>query len=89
MPVVRNPGPVRKSVDKELSTLKALETVSGTTAQRLADLLDEMRSARDAAPVARELRLIMEQIRTGAVPEEQDPLDEIGKRRAERRAAAG
>lgn len=76
---------VRAAVDAELRALKQTSTVYGRTAQRLADLLDGATSQRDAATVSRELRLVMEQIRSGAVLTESDPLDELSQRRDSRR----
>lgn len=76
---------VRAAVDAELRSLRQTSTVYGRTAQRLADLLDSATSQRDAAPVSRELRLVMEQIRSGAVLTESDPLDELSQRRDSRR----
>jgi hypothetical protein len=77
---------VRAAVDAELRKHRATDTVYGRSAQRLASLLDEMRSARDAAGVSRELRLVMEQIRTGATLSESDPLDELAAKRDKRRS---
>jgi hypothetical protein len=62
------------------------DTVYGRTAQRLAALLDNATGPRDAAPVSRELRLVMEQIRGGATLTEVDPLDELASRRDQRRS---
>ena len=83
MPVRK--GTVRAAVDAELRQLGQTQTVYGRTAQRLAALLDAATGPRDAAPVSRELRLVMEQIRSGAVLTEVDPLDELGARRDRRR----
>lgn len=77
---------VRAAVDSELRALKQTDTVYGRTAQRLAALLDAATGPRDAAPVSRELRLVMEQLRSGAVLSEVDPLDELGARRDRRRS---
>ena len=77
---------VRAAVDAELRGLKMTDTVYGRTAQRLAALLDAATGPRDAAPVSRELRLVMEQLRSGAVLSEVDPLDELSSRRDRRRS---
>jgi hypothetical protein len=77
---------VRAAVDAELRRLSQTATVYGRTAQRLADLLDNAGGPRDAAPVSRELRLVMEQIRSGATLSESDPLDELSQRRDARRS---
>lgn len=85
-PSKRQPTTVRAAVDAELRSLKKTTTVYGRSAQRLADLLDAATGPRDAAPVSRELRLVMEQIRGGATLSESDPLDELSQRRDARRS---
>lgn len=77
---------VRAAVDAELRRLRATDTVYGRTAQRLASIIDTATGTREVAPVSRELRLVMEQIRTGAVLAEADPLDELAKQRERRRS---
>lgn len=77
---------VRAAVDAELRQLKQTDTVFGRTAQRLADILDDANGPREVAPVSRELRLVMEQLRTGATLSESDPLDELANARERRRS---
>lgn len=77
---------VRAAVDAELRSLRCTDTVYGRTAQRLASLIDDASGTREVAPVARELRLVMEQIRSGAVLSEADPLDELAAQRERRRS---
>lgn len=77
---------VRAAVDAELRQLKQTDTVLGRTAQRLADILDDANGPREVAPVSRELRLVMEQLRTGATLSESDPLDELANARERRRS---
>ena len=77
---------VRAAVDAELRQLRQTDTVYGRTAQRLADLLDGATGPREVAPVSRELRLVLEQIRSGAVLTEADPLDELSAKRERRRS---
>lgn len=77
---------VRAAVDAELRGLGQTATVYGRTAQRLASLIDDASGTREVAPVARELRLVMEQIRSGAVLSEADPLDELAAQRERRRS---
>lgn len=77
---------VRAAVDAELRALRRTDTVYGRLAQRLASLIDDATSTRESAPVSRELRLVMEQIRTGATLSEVDPLDELAEKRERRRS---
>lgn len=77
---------VRAAVDAELRSLAQTDTVYGRTAQRLASIIDEAKGTREVAPVSRELRLVMEQIRSGAVLAEADPLDELSAQRERRRS---
>lgn len=72
----------------ELRTLAKTATVEGRLALRLAQMLDQMRSARDAAPVARELRSVLEVLREQSVEEAADPLDDLAAARARRRGTA-
>lgn len=78
---------VRAAVDAELRSLRRTDTVFGRTAQRLADILDDANGPREVAPVSRELRLVMEQLRTGAILSEFDPLDELSAKRERRRSS--
>lgn len=78
---------VRAAVDAELRSLRRTDTVFGRTAQRLADILDDANGPREVAPVSRELRLVMEQLRTGAILSESDPLDELSAKRERRRSS--
>ena len=77
---------VRSAVDAELRQLRQTDTVYGRLAQRLASLIDNATTTRESAPVSRELRLVMEQIRTGAMLTEADPLDELSAARERRRS---
>jgi hypothetical protein len=77
---------VRAAVDAELRAMRLTDTVYGRTAQRLADILDNASGPREVAPVSRELRLVMEQIRSGATLSEVDPLDELASARERRRS---
>lgn len=65
------------------STLAAVAT-------ELASVLDGMPGARDAASVAKELRATMEALKTlaDAAPAEEDPVDELNRRRAARQSTA-
>lgn len=76
---------VRAAVDAELRSLRSTDTVYGRTAQRLADLIDAATGPREVAPVSRELRLVLEQVRSGARLIEADPLDDLARKRDERR----
>lgn len=77
---------IRASVDTELRRLKATDSVEGRTAQRLADLIDEMRSARDAAGTVRELREVMSVLRERAKDAKSSPLAGLRAARSNRRA---
>lgn len=83
----RSKTTVRAAVDAELRRLRQTDTVFGRTAQRLADILDDANGPREVAPVSRELRLVMEQLRTGATLSESDPLDELASARERRRSS--
>ena len=54
-------------MDSELRSLRQTDTVYGRTAQRLAAHPRQRDGPAEVAPVSRELRLVMEQIRAGAV----------------------
>lgn len=82
----RSKTTVRAAVDAELRQLRQTDTVFGRTAQRLADILDNAGGTREVAPVSRELRLVMEQIRSGATLVQSDPLDELASARERRRS---
>lgn len=86
--MARSTTTVRASVDAELRRLKATTTVEGRTAQRLADLIDSMRSARDAAGTVRELRDVMSAIRDKAKETQQSPLKGLREQRRTRRVVS-
>ena len=77
---------IRSSVDAELRRMKATDSVEGRTAQRLADLIDQMRSARDAAGTVRELREVMNVLRERARESAASPLSGLRAQRSNRRA---
>ena len=77
---------VRSSVDAELRRMKATDSVEGRTAQRLADMIDQMRSARDAAGTVRELREVMNVLRERARESAESPLSGLRAKRSNRRA---
>lgn len=85
--MARTKTTVRAAVDAELRALRQTDTVYGRLAQRLASLIDDATTTRESAPVSRELRLVMEQIRTGAMLSENDPLDELSAARERRRSS--
>lgn len=77
---------VRAAVDSELRSLKQTSTVEGRQAQRLALLIDSAESPESMAPIHRELRAVMAQVRDNARQKDTDnPLAKIRKARADRR----
>lgn len=87
-----NRKPLRKAVLDELDQLPngLRDGALATAAVALAELLPDS-SPRDAVALARELRQTMAELRAAAVatPEEEvDPVDELARRRARRRASS-
>jgi hypothetical protein len=76
---------IEASVRTELRRLKATTTVEGRAAIALACQLDES-GARDAAPLSRELRQVMTDLRQRFAAVKSDPVDELKARRRVRRS---
>lgn len=86
MASTRTKTTVRAAVDAELCRLKQTSTVEGRQAQRLASLIDGADSPESMAPIHRELRAVMVQVRDNAREKDIDnPLAKIRKARADRR----
>lgn len=81
-----------EETEREIARLGVEATAPGlaATARRLAECLDEAEAPTSAAVVARELRATLLELRKVApAGEEGDALDELAKRREQRRAAGG
>lgn len=86
MAATRSKTTVRAAVDAELRALKRTSTVEGRQAQHLASLIDAAIDPVAMAPIHRELRAVMDQIRILAREKDtSNPLATIRKARADRR----
>lgn len=84
------PGPVEAATRRDISDLpkRLQESGMAATALTLARRLDEA-GLRDSPPLARELRTVLVALQAQAPKKsEGDDLDELARRRAERRAAS-
>jgi len=84
----RRVGPQEAAVQKDLERLPEADRKGALAALalNLARRLDEGGGLRDTASLARELRATLVEIANRVVPlPEADPLDELAKRRAQRR----
>lgn len=80
---------VTGSVVAELTAANALGSAAGLAAVKLAQLIDSATLMQGAAVAAwtREMRAALVEAKAGAPAAEADPLDELERRRAERRGA--